>query len=140
MVIVGDGPERVSLVNLANSLGVGGLVEWKPQLQRKELLSEYARASVFILLSYLESFSRVVYDALIIGVPVVVLNFGALSHLDVGGFAEGVDSLSREVVAGAMLKSTHNTYTRISSSSDVFLDWKSYANRIVSVYEQLCET
>ena len=77
---------------------------------------------------------------MIIGVPVVVLKFGALRHLVVDGFAEGVDSLTREIVANAVLKSLHTTYAPISSSKNLFLDWKSYANRIASVYEQLCET
>ncbi len=58
LIIVGDGPERQKLVNLATVLGISKLVEWKSDLSRQQLLAEYAAASVLIMLSPLESFSR----------------------------------------------------------------------------------
>ena len=131
MVIVGDGPEREALVNLASSLGIAGLVEWKHGLSRTELLNEYAKASVFVMLSPLESFSRVVYDALVIGVPTVVLNFGALRHLVDEGLAEGVNSLAKDSIANALLKASESTYQKLSLTSDSFLDWDSYVDRLV---------
>lgn len=137
LVIVGDGPERGHLVNLASQLGIGEFVDWKHGLSRQQLLNEYAAASVFVMLSPLESFSRVVYDALIVGVPVVVLNFGALSHLVENGFGEGVNSLTKESVADALLKATQKTYRRISLDNDSFLDWESYVDRLVDIYRKL---
>jgi|SRR3990170_2262 len=139
LVIVGDGEELNSLLSLASSLGVGEFVEWKRRLPRQQLLGEYARASVFVLLSPLESFSRVVYDALVIGVPVVVLNFGALRHLVAAGYADGVNSLSRESIAEALLEVARKSYPRISLGSGEFLDWETYSNRIVDIYEKLVE-
>ncbi len=137
LVVVGDGPEREALVNLASSLGIAGYVEWKHGLSRAELLSEYAQASVFVMLSPLESFSRVVYDALVIGVPTVVLNFGALSHLVADGLAEGVDSLAKDSIANALLKASNGTYQRLSLSTSSFLDWTSYMDRLVNLYRKL---
>lgn len=139
LVIVGDGTEFNSLMSLASSLGIGEFVEWKPHLPREQLLGEYARATVLVLLSPLESFSRVVYDALIVGVPVVVLNFGALRHLVADGYAEGVNSLSRESIAEALLEATRKNYRRASSNSGEFLDWETYSTRIVDLYEKLAE-
>jgi 1,2-diacylglycerol 3-alpha-glucosyltransferase len=137
LVIVGEGPELNSLSRLASSLGVSALIEWKRRLPRRKLLDEYARASVLVLLSPLESFSRVVYDALVIGVPVVVLNFGALRHLVAAGYAEGVDSLDRKNIAEALLKATIKSYARISLHSSEFLSWESYSNKIVELYAKL---
>jgi glycosyltransferase involved in cell wall biosynthesis len=139
LVVVGDGEETDSLHRLATSLGVEGLVEWKHYLPRQELLGEYARAAVLVQLSPLESFSRVVYDAMVIGVPVVVLNFGALRHLVAAGYAEGVNSLNPENVAGALLEATRKKYARLSLSSGEFLDWDSYSNMLVEIYRQLSE-
>lgn len=139
MVIVGQGDEFDSLHSLAKSLGVEGFVEWKSYLPRQQLLSEYARASVVVLLSPLESFSRVVYDALVVGVPVVVLNFGALSRLVASGYAEGLNSLSRESVAEALLVATQRKYARLSLSSGEFMDWDNYSNKLVDIYERLVE-
>jgi glycosyltransferase involved in cell wall biosynthesis len=137
LVIVGDGPEREALVNLSSSLGIAGLVEWKHGLSRTELLDEYATASVFVMLSPLESFSRVVYDALVIGLSTVVLNFGALRHLVDEGLAEGVDSLAKDSVARALLKASESTYQKLSLASDSFLDWASYVDRLVGLYRKL---
>ncbi len=137
LVIVGDGPEREALVSLASFLGIAGLVEWKNGLSRTELLNEYALASVFVMLSPLESFSRVVYDALVIGVPTVVLNFGALSHLVTEGLAEGLDSLSEASIANGLLKASSNSYQRLTVNNGSFLDWDSYVNRLIAYYNKL---
>jgi glycosyltransferase involved in cell wall biosynthesis len=139
LVTVGEGTEYASLVNLAHNLGISSFVEWKSDLSREQLLCEYEKASVFILLSPLESFSRVVYEALLIGVPVVALNFGALSNLVEAGLAEGVNSLNPSEIADAIVNATRKTYTKISDNSNAFLDWEEYSNRIMNVYCELLE-
>jgi glycosyltransferase involved in cell wall biosynthesis len=139
LVIVGKGAEYASLVNLAHRLGISSSVEWKHDLSRKQLLGEYAKASVFILLSPLESFSRVVYEALLIGVPIVVLNFGALSNLVQAGLAEEVSSLDPLDIADAIINAMKKTYPEVSSRIDTFLDWKEYSNTIINVYNKLLD-
>jgi len=138
LVIVGEGPERPFLVNLAYKLGVNELVEWKSRLTRRQLLDEYAKASVFVHLSPLESFSRVVYEALLIGVPAVVLNIGATEHLVKKGFAEGVNSLNSKEIAETMLKALRKTRTKIDGS-DFFSSWKEYLNKLVELYHSLVQ-
>lgn len=137
LVIVGEGAEYAPLANLAHKLGIFSFVEWKHGLSRKQLLCEYAKASVFILISPLESFSRVVYEALLMGVPVVVLNFGALSVLVKAGLVEGVNSLNPSEIADAMINATNKTYAKVSDSMDAFLEWKKYSDRIMDVYSEL---
>jgi glycosyltransferase involved in cell wall biosynthesis len=134
LVIVGEGTEHRSLVNLTQLLGVSEFVEWKSRLTRQQLLSEYAKASVFVHLSPLESFSRVVYEALFIGVPTVVLNFGATENLVKEGFAEGVNSLNPNEIAEALLKASRKTYSKIGKSSSVLLNWKDYLNKLIELY------
>jgi glycosyltransferase involved in cell wall biosynthesis len=137
LVIVGAGPERSGLSSLAVSLGIEHQIEWKHGLSRKELLDEYAKASVFVMLSQLESFSRVVYDALFIGVPVVLYNFGALAGLVSDGYAEGVNSLSPQAVSDALIRASQGTYRKISSGSQNFLDWEKYIERLTTYYSKL---
>jgi len=137
LVIVGDGPEYESLVAHARSLGLDTFVEWKHGLSREQLLDEYARASVFILLSHLESFSRVVYDALLIGVPAVVLNFGALKDLVRKGLAIGVNSLHPTEIAQALTEALRRNPPRFSNDDNTFLEWPEYSRRIISVYNEL---
>lgn len=137
LVIVGSGPERDSLISLATSLRINELVEWQAGLSRQQLLDEYSKASVLIMLSPLESFSRVVYDALIMGLPVVVLNSGAFSNLVSSGFVEGINSTNSKSVAHALEKATQKSYPRISFDNGAFLDWKNYVNKISAIYECL---
>jgi glycosyltransferase involved in cell wall biosynthesis len=114
-------------------------VEWKRGLSRQQLLEEYAKASVFMLLSSLESFSLVVYEALIIGVPAVVLNFGALANLVNAGLAEGINSLSARGIADAVLRSMKKTYVPILDEMNILLDWQDYSERIIGIYNGLME-
>jgi glycosyltransferase involved in cell wall biosynthesis len=82
----------------------------------------------------------VVYDALFVGVPVVVLDFGAFKDLVAEGFAEGVKSLAEADIADALLRATEKTYARISMDGNAFLDWKTYSDRLIDVYEKLIGT
>jgi glycosyltransferase involved in cell wall biosynthesis len=134
LVIVGEGPERPFLVNLSYKLGVNRLVEWKSKLTRQQLLGEYAKASVFVHLSPLESFSRVVYEALLIGVPTVVLNFGATEHLVKEEFAEGVKSLNSKEIAEAISKALKKTYAKMDCKFGKVFDWKEYTGKLVDLY------
>ena len=88
LVIVGDGPDKSRLLNLTNELGLNDYVEWKTNLTRCQLLSEYSKASVFVLLSMLESFSRVVNEAVAIGVPTVVSDNNVFSDFANQGLVE----------------------------------------------------
>jgi len=127
LIIVGEGSEYQYLTNLADNLGVNSFIEWKHGLSRQQLLHEFAKASVFIQLSPLESFSRGVYEALLMEVPAVVLNFGALANLVKAGSAEGVNSFNPKEIAEALLKATKKTYTKISEGPNTFLNWKEYS-------------
>jgi glycosyltransferase involved in cell wall biosynthesis len=137
LIIVGEGPEYEFLVKHAHSLRLDPFIEWKHGLSREQLLDEYSKASVFILLSRLESFSRAVCDALLIGVPVVVLNFGPLEDLVNKGLVEGVNSLDPKEIADAMINATGKTYAKVSDSMNAFLSWKKYSSRIIDVYGKL---
>jgi len=139
LIIVGKGSEYQFLTNLADNLGVNSFIEWKHGLSRQQLLHEFAKASVFVQLSSLESFSIVVYEALLMGVPAVVLNFGALASLVKAGLAEGVNSLNPKEIAEALLKATRKTYPKISQGPNTFLNWKEYSSKIISAYPKLLE-
>lgn len=140
LIIIGDGPEHKSLVDLAHKLGLDRHVEWKHELSREQLLQEYAKASVFILLSQLESFSRVVYDALLIRVPVVVYNFGALEDFVRNKLATGVNSLEPQQIANAILEASSRIPPEYSTGSNTFLEWPEYSKHIINTYHQLLET
>lgn len=141
LVIVGDGPERERLVNMTCEIGIEDYVEWKRNLSQKQLMMEYARAGVFISLSRLESFSRVVHEAILIGVPTVVQNFGATADMVKQDLVEGVNSLNPDVIAGAILKASRKTplkvaRTRVCEIQKTSLSWDEYLDRILEIYRK----
>ncbi len=137
LIVVGTGPEHRSLVARAHDLRIDSLVEWKSDLTRQQLLDEYAKASALVLLSPLESFSRVVYEALLIGVPLVVLNYGALASLVSAQLAEGVNSFNEQEIAQALLRAMKRQSPKIPNSLGSFLDWREYAKRIIRTYHEV---
>lgn len=136
LVIVGDGPEREHLINLARKMGIESHVEWKRNLSRQQLLTEYARAGVFVSLSQLESFSRVVHEAVLIGVPTVVRNFGATADMVKEGLVEGVNSLNPRDIANAILKVARKTPLKVGEIQKTFLSWEGYLDKVLEVYRK----
>lgn len=136
LVLIGNGPERKRLLNLAFKLGVHRRVIWKRNLSRDELLEEMSRASVVVLLSKLESFSRVAHEAIAIGTPLLVYNYGVFRDLVRRGLAKGVDKLDPEEVASA-INSVLNGEWRPKIKYDS--GKVSYVDLITKVYEAVME-
>ncbi len=75
-VIVGSGEERESLEKLADSLGVRDRMIFTGSVGREELPDYYKTADVFVALSDRTNVSNSLHEAMIAGLPVVVLNTG----------------------------------------------------------------
>ena len=138
LVIVGGGPEKSRLVELAHKLGIENYVEWKHDLTRQQLLSEYAKARVFVSLSSFESFGRAVHEAIAIGVPTIALDKGATAELVQKGLAEGVSSVKPTEIAEVISKALKK-YNRIETENVLryFIDWDEYFNELKKVYEDV---
>ena len=135
LVIIGDGPERQRLMELALRLDVYDKITLKNGLPYNELLQEYAAASVVVLLSTLESFSRVAHEAVAVGTPLIVYNYGPLSVLVNKGLAKGVQSLDPKEVADVINKVLNNEWKTARLESQ--LNSEAYINLIIRLYESL---
>jgi glycosyltransferase involved in cell wall biosynthesis len=85
--IVGDGPERASLEQLAGSLGIEKLVSFRGMLRHPEVVQRLAAADVLVFPSIHEFGGAVVFEALAMGVVPVVVDFGGpgdIVHAEVG--------------------------------------------------------
>lgn len=71
LVVLGDGPERPRLEELARERGVRNRVDFRGELSRDEVAREMARGGVFALPSRLEGCPNAVIEALACGLPVV---------------------------------------------------------------------
>jgi glycosyltransferase involved in cell wall biosynthesis len=74
--VVGDGPERKNLQDLAISLGIEKAVTFTGWVERAEALEHLGRADIFIFPSLREFGGAVVFEALALGAVPVVADFG----------------------------------------------------------------
>jgi len=88
ILIAGDGEEMENLKEQARALGVADRVAFAGALTVPDMADAYALASVFIALSDRTNMGNPLNEAMISGVPVVVLNSGTTAevvHNDVNG-------------------------------------------------------
>ncbi len=76
LVIFGDGAERASLQNLAETEGVSDRVEFRGHCCREELAEAYALADCFVLASRSETFGVAYIEAMASGLPVIATRCG----------------------------------------------------------------
>lgn len=76
--IVGDGPCRRQLHDLAHRLQLHGTVAWLGDVSRAELAREYNRCHAFCLPSVQEGFGIVLLEAMAAGKPIVAARAGAI--------------------------------------------------------------
>lgn len=79
LVIVGDGPEKQNLVELANSLSLSGYVLFIGEVE--DVASFYEKADVFLLTSNREGWGLVVVEAASFGLPIIMTDVGCAGEL-----------------------------------------------------------
>ncbi|HEX2928413.1 MAG TPA: glycosyltransferase family 4 protein [Candidatus Binatia bacterium] len=95
LVIIGDGPERGPLENLAREQGLTERIYFAGQKTNQETLSLMAGCDLFVLNSTHEGFPHVVLEAMSLGLPVIATAVGGtpeLIHNGVNGVLVAVDS------------------------------------------------
>jgi len=81
MKIVGSGPERAALENLAIKKGVAAATEFVPAIPHHQVPTVLHELDVYVAVSRSESFGVAVLEASANGVPVVVSNVGGLPEV-----------------------------------------------------------
>jgi glycosyltransferase involved in cell wall biosynthesis len=76
LIVVGDGPERASLEQLAKTLGIEGAVTFLGWLANADALVHLGEADVLVFPSLREFGGTVVFEALALGTVPVVADFG----------------------------------------------------------------
>ncbi len=79
LLVVGDGPEQVSLKTLATELGIADSVCWIGSTP--DVLAYYRAADVFVLPSASEGMSNALLEAMATGLPPVVTRIGGNTDL-----------------------------------------------------------
>jgi len=137
LIIIGDGPEKGRLVNLVQELGITDHVEWKQNLSKLELFSEYSKARIFVSLSSLESFSRVVHEAQIVGVPILASNEGISADSLNKERVIGIKTIEPEEISAAISKAISMGPDLSNASNSVGPDITQYADEMAEIYRKL---
>ena len=107
--VVGDGPDRGHLERLAASLGIGRCVTFHGALRPAEVPRLTRRADLYVLPSFLETFSVSAAEALCSGVPVLATRCGGpeefidedcgmlLPSRNVDAMARGLEAMLRRL-------------------------------------------
>jgi glycosyltransferase involved in cell wall biosynthesis len=76
LTLVGSGPARRDLEELARELGVTAHMMWRGQVSRRELLGMYSRYQAFMFPSLHDAGGMAILEALAHGLPVICLALG----------------------------------------------------------------
>ncbi len=94
LAIVGDGPDRQSLEDLAATLGISSSVQFRGAVSDTELVSWYRAADFSVVPTLeLEGFGLIVLESLACGTPVI--------SSDVGGLPEATAGLEGRIITRA---------------------------------------
>lgn len=91
LVIVGDGPLRESLMNLARKINTEGKVEFKGKLPQEDLERIYEESKIFVLPSIVtskgetEGLGVVLIEALTRGIPIIGSKVGGIPDIIIDG-------------------------------------------------------
>lgn len=150
LVLVGNGPERASLIKLSSDLGVAEAVIFEDYIPHEELPDRFHQADIFILPSIVddqgctEGLGVVLLEAMAAGVPVIGNRVGGIPDIikdgetgllarpkDPGDLAEKIICLLREKDLRERLVKNGLDYVRENFS------WDKLADSFGTIYQRL---
>ncbi|RXA20106.1 glycosyltransferase family 1 protein [Methanosarcina sp. MSH10X1] len=140
--VVGDGPEKTELVELAKRTGVCGNIEFAGFQEYGALIGKIKASKVLVLPSSREGFGMVVIEAFACGVPVVTVE--AKYNAAQGLVENGMDGLVVEPEEGEIAKAIQKIirnnpeYRKISEAAfrkAENYDWEEIVEKIDLVYD-----
>ncbi|MEK6915655.1 MAG: glycosyltransferase family 4 protein [Nanoarchaeota archaeon] len=81
LLIIGDGPEKQNLKNLANKLSVAQRVRFLGQLSQEKKFQYLNNSDIFFLSSVHEGFGIVLQEAMQVGLPIISTNNGGQTDI-----------------------------------------------------------
>lgn len=144
--IVGEGPDRALLVQLARSLQVADVVEFAGRVPHTQVPQTLRSLTIFAALSRRESFGVAAIEAGAVGLPVVVSDAGGLPEVVLHGQTGlVVPKENVEAAAEAILQLVQNRDLRIQLGEQGRLhvqanySWSSCLEKMLAVYRQVID-
>ncbi len=134
--IIGKGPFENDLRRLAEELSVTGRIQWYKNLTREEMLTHYASADVFLMLSTHEAYGITVAEALMSGTPCIVAMGRALDEFVDGERCMGIEiPITDEKLVSIILKLKESGIKgRIETKNLPIHDWNDVTGKLIEIY------
>jgi glycosyltransferase involved in cell wall biosynthesis len=121
LLILGDGPARVSLEARAARLGLADRIQWLGYVaDRATYMDALASCDLFVYPSPAEGFPKVILDAMAVGLPVIASESGQLQPLVRAGLIEpgpGVPPRLAAAISRVALSDVHARQLRVAGCS-----------------------
>jgi len=88
--VIGKGPERENLEKLVRELGLEDMVIFIDHIPHEQIANEMNKFDIFVMPSFFETFGRVYFECMAMGIPVICAK-GSGIH---GFFSEGEEGIS----------------------------------------------
>lgn len=124
LLIAGDGPDRKSLIDLSERLGIEESVEFLGRLNRAVIGQRLRSACAFVLPSVHEPFGLVILEAMAARVPVIATEVG------------GVPEFVKDGVTGTLVK--HGDIPSLSTAMTRHLEQVVPEEQLSTAYETAC--
>jgi len=150
LTIVGEGPQRKLLEELAGELKIEERVVFKGWLAQGECAAEMGRSDVFVLPSLWECGGAVVLEAMCVGLPVVATQWGGpVDYLDEScgilvepageaEFVAGLTAAMERLAGDAGMRQRMGSAGREKVLRDY--DWERKVDAMVTIYRELIGT
>lgn len=143
LTIVGEGPEKNNLKDLAKDLKVDNLITWKYNISREELASILKSSTVFCLPSEVEGFGMVILEAASCRLPYIISDIPVL--LEITRKAQGGLTFNRgdeNDLAERISELMGNSKKREKLSQEAYelaksYSWDEIAGKFEKVYESV---
>jgi glycosyltransferase involved in cell wall biosynthesis len=142
LVLVGNGPEKNALENLAREIGVLEKIIFTGTLSREEIIKAYNSAHIFIFASVTETQGLVVGEAKAAGLPIVAVKAfgisemvedgidGFLTDLDMNQFIEKINLLLTD-------ESLRHSLSQNALRNAVKISAQSCTNKLINCYNEV---
>jgi len=140
--VVGDGPERVRLEEVAESLHLRGVVRFLGHVPQASLRQHYQSFNVVVVPSDHEPFGLVALEAAACGTPVVVARSGGLRELIhppfiLGYRRDNMEELTRRTIEAMGQSRAPSFRGRSHQHVQLHYSLRSYVERLESIYRSV---
>lgn len=144
--IIGKGPEKNRLVALVQKLGLSDRVSFIEYIPHDKIASELYKYDIFIMPSYLETFGRVYFEAMAMGIPIICAkNTGIFGFFKEGEQGLSVDHRNTSDIAEKLefLISNPSERARIGKAGKQLVEnytWETIIEEIHQIYETVIDS